>query len=365
MKKIVSIVLVAAMAMTMAVGCAGKPAETEVDETTTTAAAEETTADDAEETTAADTEETAKPDADAGDYVDGLGDVKADDKYSFGFTISIRDQFLSYMEAAWTAECEKLGVSQTVVDANNNANTQISQVQTFASQGVDGICVNLVNTDNSAEMVQAASGIPVVFVNRAPSVDLEKGAATYCGSDENNSGRFQGEFLAGFFEEKGKTDVNIVLFQGLLGLQNTILRTESAKKALADAGINATFVLDDTAEWDRAKAMNKMQTFLGTNQEFDAVICNNDEMALGCIEAMRAAGVDFAEVPVVGIDATPEGLDSMDKDELAFTVYQNAGGQGAGSARALTLMANGEEVDIVVDIPFEPVSKDNYKEYMN
>ncbi|MGI6546718.1 MAG: substrate-binding domain-containing protein [Fastidiosipilaceae bacterium] len=363
MKKIVSIVLVAAMAMTMAVGCAGKAADTEVevDETTTAAVAEETTAADAEETTAADTE---TPDVETGDYVDGLGDVKANDKYNFGFTISIRDQFLSYMEAAWTAECAKLGVNQTVVDANNNANTQISQVQTFASQDVDGIVVNLVNTDNTAEMVQAAGDIPVVFVNRAPSVDLEKGKATYCGSDENNSGRYQGEFLAEFFEEKGKTDVNIVLFQGLLGLQNTILRTESAKKALADAGINATYVLDDTAEWDRAKAMNKMQTFLGTNKEFDAVICNNDEMALGCIEAMRAAGVDLAEIPVVGIDATPEALNSIDQDELAFTVFQNPVGQGAGSARALTLMANGEEVDIVVDIPFEPVSKDNYKEYM-
>lgn len=356
MKKIVSIALASLMVMALAVGC---KSGSDVTTTTTTAGAETTVAEPQEgkETTVA------APSGDS-EYVDNLGEVKADKPYKFGFTISTRDQFLSYMESAWVEECAKLGVEQTVVDANNNANTQIANVQTFASQGMDGIVVNLVNTDNTAEMIAAANGIPVVFVNRAPSVELKKGEGTYVGSNELNSGRFQGEYLAERFKAEGKTDVSIVLFQGILGLENTRMRTESAKKALADAGINVTYVNEDTAEYKRDIAMNKMQTLIGSGAKFDAVVCNNDEMALGCIEAMKNAGLDPKEIPVVGIDATPEALNSMNDGELAFTVFQNPVGQGAGSARALTLIANGADVDTVVDIPFEPVTQENYKEYM-
>ncbi|NLL64571.1 MAG: sugar ABC transporter substrate-binding protein [Clostridiaceae bacterium] len=268
------------------------------------------------------------------------------------------------MEAAADEQAKAMGVEMTVVDANNNANTQIQNVQTFASQGVDAIIVNLVNSDNMEQIMSSAGDIPVVFVNRKPSGELEAGKATYVGSDENNSGRYQGEFLAEHFKGEGKEEIDVVLLQGILGLQHTILRTESAKKALEDNGIKANIIYEDTAEFDRAKAQNKMQTFLGTNQSFDCVIANNDEMALGAIEAMKSAGLDPKEIPVVGIDATPAGLTAMDNGELMFTVFQNPVGQGAGAVRAAVLFANGDDVDTVVDIPFEPVSMDNYKDYM-
>lgn len=352
MKKFLSVLLIAAMVIVSAAGCngGGNGAAT----TDTTEGEEDSPVGE----DSGDTKATA-----AGEYVDGLGEVTPDGDYTIGFSLSGRDQFLSALEVAFVKECEAMGVKQRVVDANNNADTQLSQVQIFASQNVDGIVVNLVNTNNSADIIAAADGIPVVFVNRPPSGELEKGKATYVGSDEHNAGRFQGEFLAEFFNAKKKTDANIVLLQGQPGLLNTKLRTESAKKALADADINVTYVLDDTAEWLREKAQDKMQTFLGTDREFDAVICGNDEMALGCIEAMTSAGVDLKEIPVVGIDATPQGLAAMERGELAFTVFQNADGQGAGAVRALVKMANGEEVDSRVEIPFEPVTLQNYKQY--
>ena len=185
------------------------------------------------------------------------------------------------------------------------ANTQIQNVQTFASQGCDVIIVNLVKTDNAQQIIEAANGIPIVFVNRMPGVELEA------------------------------------------------------------AGIRATYVYEDTAEWDRSKAQNKMQTFIGTGQTFDCVITNNDEMALGAIEAMKASGLDLSVIPVAGIDATPAGLEAMSRGELAFSVFQNPVGQGGGCVRAATLIANGDVVDTVVDIPFEPVSATNFKDYMN
>ena len=153
MKKIISAVLITVMlaVMSMAMGCQNGSVET-----VTTPTGSETAA----------TENTGST------YVDGLGEVKADKSYKFGFSISARDKFLSYLETAWVAECYNLGVEQTVIDANNNANTQLSNVQSFAAQGMDGIVVNLVNTDKSAEIIAAAKGIPVVFVNRAPAVEL-------------------------------------------------------------------------------------------------------------------------------------------------------------------------------------------------
>ena len=245
------------------------------------------------------------------------------------------------------------------------ANTQIQNVQTFASQGCDVIIVNLVNTDNAQQIIEAANGIPIVFVNRMPGVELEAGKTVYVGSDETDAGRFQGEYLADFFKQQDKTDVQVVMLTGLPGLQNTVLRTDSAKAALEAAGIRATYVYEDTAEWDRSKAQNKMQTFIGTGHTFDCVITNNDEMALGAIEAMKASGLDLSVIPVAGIDATPAGLEAMSRGELAFSVFQNPVGQGGGCVRAATLIANGDVVDTVVDIPFEPVSATNFKDYMN
>lgn len=303
--------------------------------------------------------------AEAPAVADNLGEVRANGNYQFGFTICTRDQFLSALEASATENCAALGVKMTVVDANNNANTQIQNVQTFASQGCDVIIVNLVNTDNAQQIIEAANGIPIVFVNRMPGIELESEKTVYVGSDETDAGRFQGEYLADFFKQQNKTDVRVVMLTGLPGLQNTVLRTDAAKAALEAAGIRATYVYEDTAEWDRSKAQNKMQTFIGTGQAFDCVIANNDEMALGAIEAMKASGLDLSVIPVAGIDATPAGLEAMSRGELAFSVFQNPVGQGGGCVRAATLIANGEAVDTVVGIPFEPVSATNFKDYMN
>lgn len=341
----------------MLVGCGGDNGDTANEETTV--AQEDTTT-----VAEAAGEETDAPAGDTEAVADELGEVKANGKYKVGFTMPTRDQFLSAMETAATNEAKNQGIELTTVDANNNANTQIQNVQTFSSQGSDAIIVGLVNTDNAQQILDAANGVPVVFVNRRPSQELTPGVAAYVGSDEANAGRFEGEFLADYFKAQGKTEIKTVMLQGVLGLESVIKRTDSAYQALEDAGMTVDKVYEDTAEWDRAKAQNKMQTFLGTGQEFDCVIANNDEMALGAIEALKSAGIDLSEVPVVGIDATPAGLTAMDAGELAFTVFQNPVGQGAGAVRAAVLFGNGEEVPTNIDIPFEPVTQDNYKDYM-
>jgi ABC-type sugar transport system substrate-binding protein len=110
--------------------------------------------------------------------------------------------------------------------------------------------------------------------------------------------------------------------------------------------------------------MDKMQTILGTGQAFDVVICNNDEMALGCVEALKAAGIDLSAIPVVGIDATAMACESVKNGEMAATVFQNAAAQGQVAMEYAIKAAKGETFDIFGWVPFEPVSADNVDDYM-
>ncbi|MGI6077405.1 MAG: sugar ABC transporter substrate-binding protein [Fastidiosipilaceae bacterium] len=369
MKRIVAIMLSLALGAAFLTGCGSNNAneeETTKEEVTTATEADDAEAASTEEAEASDAEATTSaPAAGADDYVDGLGTVEVDKEYNIGFTIFMRDQFLSAVEAAFAEECEKMGINQVTADANGNANTQINQVQTFASQGVDAIVVNLVSTDNAAQVIEAANGIPIAFVNRKPEYELEAGLQTFVGSDEYFGGQLQAEFLIDHYKNSGKDTVKYLMMQGTLGLQNTTQRTNAAMETLEASDINFECIYQDTAEWDRAKAQNKMQTFLGTGQEFDFVICNADEMALGCIEAMKSAGVDFNEHPVVGIDGLIGGTTAVKNGEMAFTVHQNAVGQGAGAARAAILMAQGKDVPTFVEIPFEPVTPENVDIYID
>lgn len=298
-------------------------------------------------------------------YNDGLGEVSAAKPLKFGFTMQTRTQFLSTMETAIAGLCKDMGIELVAVDANLNANTQISQIQTFASQGVDAIICNAVMTENGDQIMETAGDIPVAFVNILPTADLSGQKATKIGSNEREAGRFQAEFLSDFFKAKGKTDLSYVMMQGILGLSYTIDRTGSAVDGLAENGLNAICVYEDTGEYDRVKAQNKMQTFLGTGQSFDAVICNNDEMALGCIEAMKSAGIDPKEVPVVGIDATIQALTSMQSGELAMTVFQNPVGQGHAAVRAGVLMAQGKTVPQDIVIAYEKVTPESVQKYID
>jgi ABC-type sugar transport system, periplasmic component len=285
-------------------------------------------------------------------------------KIKIGLTMSSRDQFLSTLETALTdAAKEKGDVEVIAFDAENDIQKQLSQISSFASQGVSAIIVNLVNSDSTDEIMKAAGDIPVVFVNRLPDTAiLESSAkASYVGSNESEAGKLQSEFLTKYFNDKGKKELNYVLFMGTLGLQNTNARTDSVKKGLEDSGFTLVKQFEDTADFDRAKAMEKMQQFIGTKKPFDVVIANNDEMALGAVEAMKAANI--TGIPVVGIDATANALEAIKAGDLACSVFQDAKGQGSGALDFAYKYAKGETVDKYGWIPFQIVSKDNLADF--
>ncbi len=364
MKRVIGFLLAGVISLGL-VACGGQGSEQQAENS-----AEQTQA----ETNAGGTDETA---AKAGgksslfDVADGdpdnpdkLGEVKPGKDYKLGLCLGWRDEFGSGLEAAIIAAAEAYGCEITSVDANNNANNQISQVQTFVSQGCDGIIVKMVDTENAEQILNVAGDVPITFVNIVPKIDLAGTNSTKVGSNEREAGTFQAEFLIDYFKKKGVDKVRYVMLQGTLGLGHTTDRTNAANETLAAAeGIDFELVYEDTAEYDRSKAQNKMQTYLGTNPEFDAVICNNDEMAIGATVAMKSAGMDLSDLPVCGIDATPAGLKAMADGDIAMSVYQDANGQGLTAVRAAIVQANGNSIEPLIYVPYQPVTPDNMADY--
>ncbi|MDO5784339.1 MAG: substrate-binding domain-containing protein [Eubacteriales bacterium] len=296
-----------------------------------------------------------------------------------------RDEFLSTLEAAALPAAEAAGVKLTSQDAQNDSAKQIQYIETAVNGGDKAVIVNPVDSDAAQSLVDAAGDTPLVFVNRPPS-DLNVLAAEnvgFCGSNEDTSGYFQGEYLAEYFKGKGKTDIKYILLQGELGQVSQIKRCAGVLQALKDNGINATSVIDIAGKYDRAEAMNRISPVLTSGQEFDCIISNNDAMALGAIEACEAANVDPKAFPIVGIDCTKDGAAAVADGKMAMTVFQNPTGQGLGAVQAALNLADGKAAndgidesvfdkdtsgeaysDSIVWVPFEPVTADNVADYM-
>lgn len=304
------------------------------------------------------------------------------DKGTMTLIMSSRDEFLSTLESAALSYAESSGYKLTSQDAQNDAAKQIQYIETAVNGGDAAVIVNPVDSEAAQSLVDAAGETPIVFVNRPPS-DMEVLAAEnvgFCGSDEDTSGYFQGEYLAELFKSQNKTDIKYILLQGELGQVSQIKRCAGVLKALKDNGINATSVVDLAGKYDRAEAMNKISPVLTSGQEFDCIISNNDAMALGAIEACEAANIDPSGFPIVGIDCTKDGAAAVEAGKLAMTVYQNPMGQGEGAVEAAINLINGKPAndntnfvkddsgedysDSIVWIPFEPVTADNVADYL-
>lgn len=278
-----------------------------------------------------------------------------------GFAMPERDAWLTLKENAAVAHAEDLGVYLRVFDAQFDINQQINHVQTFAAQGFDAIIINGLDPAFTETLIESASGVPIIFVNRFPGDQyLEPGSAGFVGSDETTVGPFQVEFLSQYFGDRTEP-LDYVIFMGILGHNSTLNRTNSFREAAIEAGFTMNNVFEQSANFDRAIAMDLMQQFLGTGQNFDVVIANNDEMALGAIEAMRAVGI--TDIPVIGVDASPSGVQSIIDGDLNASVFQNPVGQGAGAVDKAIAAANGEVFPAVTWVPFELVTPDNVDNY--
>jgi inositol transport system substrate-binding protein len=144
-----------------------------------------------------------------------------------------------------------------------------------------------------------------------------------------------------------------------------VQRTKDIDDVIATPDCAFIKIIDkQTSNWRRDEAQNLMTNWLSKGEAFDGVIANNDESAIGAIQAMKAGNVDMKAVVVGGVDATQDALVAMQAGDLDVTVFQDAAGQGQGAVDAAVKLAKGEAVDQKVWIPFQLVTPANIGDFL-
>ena len=272
------------------------------------------------------------------------------------------DTFLSRVQDGMKAEATAKGVTVTITDAKDDTAQQQSQVENFISQGVSAIIVVPVDTSAAQPMADAAkkANIPLVFVNRNPAI----AGVPYVGSDSLYAGTVEMTELAKLAGGKG----DVVILEGQVTNEAAVLRTKGCNDVVAkNPGMKVTATLEGA--WDRAKGQTITENWIqsGTLKAGMVVCANNDEMALGAINALKAAKIPLTAgtgVIVGGVDATSEALAAMQAGDLAVTVFQDAKGQGKGGVDAAIDLINGKAVADFVNIPYQLVTPANIKDFL-
>ena len=279
------------------------------------------------------------------------------DKFDDNFLTVLRNGMSDYAKT-------QSGLSLQIEDAKDDVSKQLSQIQNFIANKVDAIIVNPVDTSATERMTKLAeeAGVPLVYVNREP-VDVDKlGAkAAFVASNERDSGTLEMQQICKLLGGKG----NILVMQGELSNQAAVQRTADVHDVIAkEPCTGIKIIAEQTANWDRTKAQNLMTNWLSKGLKFNAIVANNDEMAIGALQALKAAGVDTKAAIVGGVDATQDALASMKAGDLKVTVFQDAASQGKGAVDTALALAAGKKIDKKVYIPFQLVTPENMANFM-
>jgi len=268
------------------------------------------------------------------------------------------DNFLTILRTSMQKEMKKDGVKSQIEDAKGDVSQQLQQVQNFIGQGVDAIIVNPVDTNAVKPIMDQATkaGIPLVFVNRRPQAELTDKMA-YVGSDSILAGRLQMEALAKAMNGKG----NVAILLGDLANESTRDRTKGVEEVVPKYP-NIKIVQKQTAKFTRNDAVDVVSNWMTSGEDIQAIASNNDEMAIG---ALQALGKNPNHILIAGVDGTPDALQMLKSGKMIATIFQDAKGQGEGAVDAAIKLANGEKVEKIIDVPYQLITKENMAEFTN
>ena len=248
------------------------------------------------------------------------------------------DTFISTLRGAIEEQAKEyelqtgIKVTLDIMDAKGSQLTQDSQADRLISLECDALCVNMVDRSAASGVIDKAmeAGIPIVFFNREPGEeDMNRwDKLYYVGADPRESAVLQGQILVNAYQENPRTLdengdglVSYVLLEGESSHQDSLIRTEQSIQTLKDGGVPIERITGGIANWERSQASALMEQWLSEYPgEIELVIANNDDMALGAIDAMERNGVLTGTIPVVGIDGTPAGLEAIRAGKLLGTV---------------------------------------------
>ena len=279
--------------------------------------------------------------------------------YKIGVTMKQNaDTFVKKIADAISARGDELAdVEILMQDAEGDVAAQLSQVEAFIAQNVDAIILNAMDAEGSSPAVVMAreAGIPIIECNTlTTNTDYD----VYVGSDDVDAGKIQGDYVKSILPE----DAKVCIMYGPIGQSPQIKRKEGIEQTLLN-GTKIEVLQDQTANWKREDALALAEDWLTRYPDLKAIICQNDDMALGALQAVESEG-KLDEVVVVGIDAIEDALTAVKDGKLNCTVFQDAVGQGAASVDAALSLAKGETVEKEIMIPFQLVTKDNADEFI-
>ena len=273
------------------------------------------------------------------------------------------DLWLTILRTGMSEHAAKMpGVTLQFADAQGDVTRQLNQVQNFVAQGAAALIVNAADTSATPSMTKVAvqAGIPLVYVNRRPAEEKLPKGVVFVGSDDSQAGMLEMEELARLMNRRG----NVAIMVGELASNGAQLRTKATEDVVAKYP-GMKIVEKQVANFQRERGLDLMNNWLTAGAKIDAVAANNDEMAIGAIMAMQQAGIPAGKILIGGVDATPDALAEVEKGTLAVTVFQDARAQGRGALDAALKLSRGEPIDSFVWIPFELVTKENYKSYLS
>ncbi len=311
------------------------------------------------------------------------------DKIKIGVTIYDQyDTFLSQYMACFSKELEAdENVEMVTYNASQSQQTQNSQVKKMIEDGCDVICVNLVDRTDPSTVIDAAkkADVPIVFFNR----ELVEGdigrwnRLFYVGADAAQSGILEGELAAATclsdktIDRNGDGWIQYIVLEGEAGHQDAIVRTEYSVDTLVKKGVQVDKLGYAIANWNRAQAQTKVASFIENYGDgIELIISNNDDMALGAIDAYEAAGMIKSDWPAIfGIDGTTVGLEAVRDDKMTGTVYNDKEGQAHALYRLAITVARGGSITELADefevtdgkyirLPYEKITATNINKYL-
>jgi ABC-type sugar transport system substrate-binding protein len=285
-------------------------------------------------------------------------------KYVVGVLLKdLSNTFVKIIGDSINARAAELSGEVTLVvqDAGGDISKAIQQAEDMITQGVDAIILNPQDYEGCAPIVEMAleAGIPIVECN-ATTNNVSK--ISYVGSDDVDAGRIQAEFL----KTKLKPGARVTYLMGPIGISAQIERKEGIYKHLFDdPEWNINLLAEQTANWRSDEAMTFSENWLTAyNNQIDAIICQNDEMAIGALEAAEAKGVKD-NIVIIGIDAIASALVAVKNGRLDATVFQDGAGQGREALNmALEMIKTGQKKIPDRWIPFLLVTQDNVDQFM-
>ena len=261
--------------------------------------------------------------------------------------------------------------------AGGSQRTQNDQVKELIDAGCNVLCVNLVDRADPSEIIDLAreNDVPVIFFNREPVAEdmMQWDRLYYVGALAGQSGTMQVELAVELIRSDAGIDrdrdgkIQYVVLEGEPGHQDAIIRTENAVDTLKRNGIEIEKLSYGIANWNRAQAQNQMLQMISQHQnQIELVLANNDDMALGAIDAYEKLNYTESALPVfLGIDGTDVGLEAVREEKMAGTVYNDKEGQAKAMMELAAALVTGEGMDKIelekeryIFLPYSKITPD-------